>query len=94
MLLVLSAVFVVLVRACRARLVVLLVVLALYFINGLFREITLYAYTVAVVCVVVIVYYSQRVTVVCLEVAAAVYTVIADAVIKVLVIVYLCCAVA
>lgn len=41
-----------------------------------------------------IVYYRQCVAVVCLEVAAAVYTVSADAVITVLVIVYLCCAVA
>lgn len=41
-----------------------------------------------------IVYYRQCVAVVCLEVAAVVYTVSADAVITVLVIVYLCCAVA
>ena len=54
MLLVLSAVFVVLVRACWARFVVLLEALALHVVDGFLREITLYAYAVAVVCVVVV----------------------------------------
>lgn len=54
MLLVLSAVFVVLVRACRARLVVLLEALALHVVDGFLCEITLNAYAVAVVCVVVV----------------------------------------
>lgn len=94
MLLVLSAVFVVLVRACWARLVVLLEALALHVVDGFLCEITLYAYAVAVVCVVVVECSRQCVAVWSLEVAVAVAIAYNSIVIAALIVFYLCCAVA
>lgn len=94
LLLVLSAVWLVVAQAVRTWLVAYVMAFALHVVNGLFRHVTLYANTVAVVSVSVVKHCWRHHTVRSFEVAVAVCSDNACVVVALYVVINFYCAVA